>query len=73
MEEKLTEMLRFLAIIAENQKNLADNQSKLANALEQVAENQSKMAKAQEAMIEAEYRPNLDEMLRTLADSMNKS
>ena len=73
MEEKFAEMLRFLAIIAENQRKLAENQEKLAQALTNVSGNQDKMAKALEVFVESQTRPNLDEMLTALADSMNKS
>ena len=74
MEEKyLIGLMQHIETIAANQKILAETQEKLAQALEQVAENQSKMAKAQEAMIETQTRPNMDEILMTLADSMNKS
>lgn len=73
MEQYLMGLMKHLEQVAENQKILAENQEKLARALEQMAENQSKMAKAQEAMIETQTRPNMDEILMTLADSMNKS
>lgn len=67
MEEKyLIGLMRHLENIAANQKALAENQEKLAMALEQVAQNQSKLLLAVLSMMKSL------EASQSSADSLDK-